>query len=326
MKNSYNRNLLNNNNLNPAQFSKVIKNIYPSKSDKSGSPVSMQTDDGIITSKLKITNAFGKYFTNIARVLRASLNLLGDSVSEMVLLGSRTVEQPIFCFQPVCSTEVLNALKNLKRSKAAGLDNISSGMLKDASYNIAEPLSYIINLSLSSGIFPSDWKQAKVIPIFKSGNTTLMDNYRPIYILSVTSKILERIAHNQLYNFLERNKLLSPFQFGFRKKHSTTLAATYLTDDISKAMDKGKLTGTVFVDLRKAFDTLDHTRLIEKMQNLVVGDEHLIWFKDYLTHRSQTAVYDNYKSEEFPVHYGVPQGSILGPLLFWYISMTCRIF
>ena len=190
-KNQYDRNLLNDSNSNPAQFWEAIRQIYPSKSGKSGSSGAMETEDGIITSKLKIANAFGKYFANIARVLCESLNSLGGSIwlNTLSMIGTEQ-QKPIFSFKAVCVTDVLYALQNLKMSKAAGLDNIPPGLLKDASYFIAEPLTYLINLSMSTGLFPSEWKQAKVIPIFKSGSNTSMDNYRPISILSVVSKIL----------------------------------------------------------------------------------------------------------------------------------------
>lgn len=214
------------------------------------------------------------------------------------------------------STDVLKALQNLKRTKSSGLDDLPPGMLKDAAIYIAEPLTYIINLSLTTGMIPTSWKEAKVLPVFKSGSSLVMDNYRPISVLPAVSKILERIVHGQHSKYLEENALMSLYQFGFRRKHSTSLAVTYLTDTIRKSKDKGELTGAIFVDLRKAFGTVDHCRLIEKLKNFGVLETELDWFTDDLFDGHQTVIFDCHKSKRHPVSCGVPQGTILGPLLF----------
>ena len=131
-------------------------------------------------------------------------------------------------------------------------------MFKDAATIITKPLAYIINLCLQSGSVPMEWKAAKIIPLFKSGSMVELDNYRPISILPVLSKILERIVYKQLLSHLENNGLLSSFQFGFRSKRSTELAVTYFTDIIRKEVDNGNILGAVFIDLSKAFDTVSH--------------------------------------------------------------------
>ena len=145
---------------------------------------------------------------------------------------------------------------------------------------------------------------------------TVMDNYRPISILPVLSKVFERIVHNQLYTYLEENNLLSHCQFGFRRKSSTEHAVTYFSDFIKNSMDKGKLTGAVFVDLRKAFDTIDHATLIAKLQIYGVRGKELTWFQSYLFNRQQFVSFQSTRSERQSIRCGVPQGSILGPLLF----------
>ena len=159
---------------------------------------------------------------------------------------------------------------------------------------------------MSSGIYPAQWKNAKIVPVYKSGSVSELDNYRPISILPAISKIAERLVHDQLATFLEDSSLLSPTQFGFR----------YNQETIRKEMDRGKLTGAVFIDFRKAFDTVDYAVLIKKMEMLGVRGVQLKWFTDYLSNRQQVVIYDNYRSDNYPVSYGVSQGSILGPLLF----------
>ena len=162
----------------------------------------------------------------------------------------------------VTDKEVLKHLQGLKRKCAVGLDNIPASFLKDTKYVISKPLAHIINCSLKSGIVPSDFKQARVAPIYKSADRV---NYRPISILPAVSKILEKCVHRQLMDHIETHQLLSQFQFGFRKHHSTELATVYFTDEIRKAMDKGMLTGAIYIDLSKAFDTISHSSIIEKL-------------------------------------------------------------
>ena len=143
-----------------------------------------------------------------------------------------------------------------------------------------------------------------------------MDNYRPISLLPVLSKVLERAVHFQLYNYLQQHKILSPYQCGFRKRHSTEFAALSFSDNIRRNMDQGQLTGAVFIDLRKAFDTVDHAVLLAKLSNMgIVGREH-DWFSDYLTNRTQVVEFQGVTSAPNTISAGVPQGSILGPLLF----------
>ena len=156
---------------------------------------------------------------------------------------------------------------------------------------------------------------AKITPIFKSGLTTQTGNYRPISILPTLSKILER-AESQLIEYLENNKLLSDSQYGYRSNKSTELAAALLLDDISKNVDKENMVGAVFVDLSKAFDTIGYAILLEKLQSYGIENVELEWFTDYLFYRQQVVSYDKELSHKHPVTCEVPQGSILGPLLF----------
>ena len=159
-------------------------------------------------------------------------------------------------------------------------------------------------------------KTAKVIPIHKSGTRSNFDNFRPISILLAISKIIERIIHRQVMSFLNENNLLSRFQFGFRSDLSTEYAETVLLDDIRRNVDKGNLVGAVFVDLSKAFDTLSHATLLDKLPQYGIQDTELEWFKDYLFCRKQVVSYNGCLSADHNVSTGVPQGSILGPLLF----------
>ena len=152
-------------------------------------------------------------------------------------------------------------LKQLKRSKAAGIDNIPPGILKDCSSVVRKPLAHIINMSLFTGEIPKEWKEAKVIPIHKKGSTNDFDNYRPISVLPAITKIAERMVHEQFMDYLESNNLINDSQFGFRQKRSTQLAVTLFLDNVRAKMDKGLLTGAVFIDLSKYGVPLQSTDL-----------------------------------------------------------------
>ena len=204
----------------------------------------------------------------------------------------------------------------MKINKAIGLDNISARLLKDSSHVIADSLTALFNRSLSTNTVPSIWKSGRVTSLFKSGNRCDPNNYRPITILPTISKLLEKIVHVQLYSYLNEHKLITPSQFGFRPKLSTGVALAHFTDNILSNMDSGRFTGAAFLDLSKAFDTVNHESLISKLECLGLDQDSIDWFKSYLSERSQTTSVGDIVSAFAPMSIGVPQGSILGPLLF----------
>jgi len=162
---------------------------------------------------------------------------------------------------------VRNELAKLKLSKATGLDKIPAKLLKDAVSVTSKPVTYLINLTISSGEIPSQWKEARVTPIYKTGKKDDENNYRPISVLPLVSKVMKSAIQVQLLSFLDKNKVLSVFQSCFRKKHSTETAVVYLVDDILEHMDKQQLTGAAFIDLKKTFDLVDHHCLLHKLQH-----------------------------------------------------------
>ena len=166
------------------------------------------------------------------------------------------------------------------------------------------------------GIVPSQLKIAKVVPIFKTGKSESMDNYRPISLLSGFSKIVEKIVSNRLTSFLDTNNLITSCQYGFHKKHSTIHPLVHFLNHVSSSLDKKNHTIAIFCDLRKAFDTVNHTILLSKLKKLGVRGVELQWFSDYLSNRKQLVHVNGSSSSLLDILIGVPQGSILGPLLF----------
>ncbi|PFX15504.1 putative RNA-directed DNA polymerase from transposon BS [Stylophora pistillata] len=258
-------------------------------------------------------NTFNSFFVSCAEDLRSIHRSTARSFSKWL---PQIVRPEKFNLRKITVTEVRKALKDLKQKKATGVDGIPSRLLKDGSDALAYPLSLIFNLTIQQNVIPAEWKKAKVTPLHKSGSKDDPRNYRPISVLPVVSKVLERLIHKQLASFFDDHNLLCKLQSGFRRMHSTETAVTYFADEILLNMDKGLVTGSVFIDLAKAFDTVDHDILLRKLEYYGICEESLLWFKDYFTGRKQFVQIDSHSSEELAITSGVPQGSILGPLLF----------
>ena len=177
-------------------------------------------------------------------------------------------------------------------------------------------MTLIINQILNTGVFPSQLKIAKVIPIFKKDDNKIFNNYRPISLLPVLSKVVEKVICSQINNFFITNNLFYDSQYGFRPGHSTEYAAIEITDRIIAAMDNNNIPLNVYLDLSKAFDTLDHAILLEKLSHYGIRGNPLKLISSYLENRQQFVEFRNTKSSILQISTGVPQGSILGPLLF----------
>ena len=195
-------------------------------------------------------------------------------------------------------------------------------------HEVSIPLAHIFNLSLSSGVVPDNMKIAKIVPIFKSGNKKTLNNYRPISILPAFSKILEKLVCNRLVHFLETHNILYKHQYGFRKGHSTAQPILQLLKDISEANDKATkgVTLAIFLDLSKAFDTISHNILLHKLDHYGIRGVCKDRFASYLSNRKQYTTINDHTSSLLNITTGVPQGSILGPiLLLIYINDICYI-
>ena len=209
----------------------------------------------------------------------------------------------------------------MKTNKASGPNSIPTKILKLFKKEFSKPLSDIINLSFNQSVFPNLLKIANVTLIHKKDGKLDCNNYRPISLLSNINKIYEKCMHTRLTNFLMINKLFFSNQLGFRNGYSTNHALTSSTEMIGTALDVDKFTCGVFIDLQKAFDTLDHGILLSKLNHYGVREAFYQWFKSYLTGRPQYTTIAHLKSDLCSINYGVPQGSVLGPvLLLLYIN------
>ena len=266
----------------------------------------------VVDSKI-IADKFNQFFTNIGPSLASKIKT--DSPCSYTTFLKQNILSS-FRFSLVTSESVEKIIQSLKPKSSSGHDEISTLLLKRISLLVSGPLTLMINQSLLTGIFPDKLKIAKVIPLFKKDNPYIFDNYRPISLLPSFSKVFEKVVFIQVYEYFHSNKLLYKSQYGFRADHSTELASLELCDRILKHLDDGKLPVTIFLDLSKAFDTLDHNILLKKLHYYGIQNVALYWFKSYLSDRQQYIDLNGTESGMLKLSTGVPQGSILGPLLF----------
>ena len=216
----------------------------------------------------------------------------------------------------VTSNELISTVNSLRDSSPGY--NVSVRVLKSivSIPILSSALQHLCNMSFSMGIFPNDLKTAKIIPIYKSGDKKLFNNHRPISILPAISKVIEKIMYNRIIEFFNERKILTDAQYGFRGGRSTETALTTFKTDILQAFDKQEYSISLFLDLSKAFDTVNHQILLTKLEHYGIRNTTYRWFESYLTSRKQFVQYSDKKFNTLAISLGMPQGSNMGPLLF----------
>ena len=267
-------------------------------------------DNKKITDDLEIAKEFNEFFSKIGKTLSDKIDpppntelTLPDSNSETIYL------------QPVNYFKVEKIIQKMKVKKG-GVDNINTKVLKAIYIYIADALFYISNLSIHLGVWPDALKKADIVPIHKSGKKDTLNNYRPISLISNIAKILEKLIYNRLYKFLMDNKIISEKQFGFLRKIGTREALYNVSQMLYSNLEKSQPVIASFLDLAKAFDTVDHNILMLKLYQMGIRGKAYELIASYLSNRKQAVKINGHKSEYIEMSMGVPQGSILGPLLF----------
>ena len=292
----------------PKEFWKVISTIIPGKKVKGGKIWLKKETNGEEVPVKETADYINNFFTNIGPEL-------AKQHSEPWAYFGNTIQDDI---PEIVATqeEVAGLCRDINTMKSSGLERLSSRICKDAFVVLTEELTHIFNCSLSSATFPVTWKSATVVPLYKGGDKNEVGNYRPVSLLPIPGKLLERIVHNRIYNFFDIHEFLSEHQGGFRKGHSTVATIADLTDDLFEQVNLGMTTLAAFIDLKKAFDTVNLGILARKLEKSGVRGRALEWCKNYLSGRSQRTMANGEVSGSRRVTCGVPQGSVLGPLFF----------
>jgi len=299
----------------PKQFWNTINEIRGIHKTKSSFPINqfVQGMDIGCGEVRVVANSFNHYFSKVGEELA---NVLPPPVPPPLVDDSAFRAMHDFRLEPVTDGQIVRCVHEMRGGSAPGVDEFPVSILKANLSNLLPPLKHIVNLSIESGIFPELFKISKVVPLFKSGAKNVKSNYRPISLLSVVSKIIEKCVKIQLQLFLENNSLLSEKQYGFRKGKNTADPLFAINKSIIESVNNNKKALMVFIDLAKAFDSIDRNSLLKKLECIGVRGVALSWFKSYFNGRKQVVSLNGTLSDMAGVNYGVVQGSTLGPLLF----------
>ena len=260
----------------------------------------------------KMANLFDKFFVHISQKINNEILKTPKSPSDYL----RHYNEKSFFISPFSATEIETLINSLKVGKSVGPCSIPIKLLKILCFYISHPFSEIVIKSFSTGVFPHKLKLAKVVPIHKKGSFDNPTNYRPMSLLSVFSKLIEKLMHQRLYKSLELCNVLYSLQLGFREKHSANHALISMTEAIKSTIDNKRFGCGVFIDLKNAFDTVNHDIVLKKLEHYGARGTAFDWFSSYLSNREQFVSVNGQVSEELAINCGVPQGSVLGPLLF----------
>lgn len=269
----------------------------------------------IITNKKEMANTFNEFFVNVGRHLADNIiNSVPTQLTNKRIVGNRLTKT--FRLHPISENDIMKQINKLKDGVKGGDDQINSNFIKKYKLLLIRPLCHITNVVFSTGVFPECLKTTVVVPLFKQGDRKNINNYRPIALTSTISKIIEKCFKMRLSQFLEKNNILNKNQFAFREDTSTENALCKVTETILKNLDQGKRAIGLFLDLKKAFDTVAHHILLKRLELIGIRGTPNDLINSYLTKRKQSVLLSEAESDRLEVDFGLPQGTVLSPLLF----------
>ena len=293
---------INNSQNSAKKFWQNIKDVLPNSKDIKTSKISLRDENlNFIQNNKEMADSLNMYFTNIGPSLATNMHdpwhYTGNLI-ESVLEDDFSIEMD----------DLIKLFQEIDITKSSAIEYLSSNILKDAFICLINQMTFLYNLSFNTGIFPDDWKMAQTTSLPKDGDLTQCNNYRPISLLPLPGKIAEKIAHNRPINYLEFNEILNKKQGGFRKNSSTINSISEFTHEMFSAINNRDISLATFIDFSKAFDTVNHKILINKLRHYGINGKNLSWVENYLLNRKQCTIVNGKSSDYLDVTYGVPQG------------------
>lgn len=298
---------------NPRKYSRELNSVFNTPDNHNSDMISL-TDNNTTILQSNTAPFMNKFFATVGSTLASQIT--DDNHAYLYDLNHKCLDSLLIAWRPTSIAEISNLIDDIHLSKSSQIENINTRLFKDCLECSKDQLCILFNRILTDGVFPDDWKMACVVPIFKSGCKKTVTNYRPIALLPLIAKLFEKIIHTRLYNFLDDTNYFSPCQGGFRLNMGTyhTLATmlSYVYDNFNNSIP----VSAIFLDLSKAFDSIDHSSLLIKLKSAGINGSCLKLLTNYLNNRKQECKVNRSISPPVNINYGVPQWSILGPLLF----------
>jgi len=314
----------NNNNSASKQVWNIIGEVI-NKKVKSSNPISQIIHENqlinVNTNTNKCVNIVNNYFASVGEKIAVQIQSDNDIPNIINSTINNTENRDSFNndnlhYLNFTEKDILLIIKTLKKGTSPGFDNISSNTLLQIADHIISPITYLINLSFSKGVFPQIYKKSVIIPIYKTGDTRELQNYRPISLVSAIAKLIEKCAKLQFHRFITDKNALSVNQYGFRDNVGCQDAIVSLSNIIYKSLDRGKKCLCIYLDIAKAFDSISHDLLLRKLKIIIGNNNFWYWFKSYLLNRPQTIEINGIISDSCIAKFGIPQGTVLGSILF----------